>query len=341
MRPLDRRPVPRFRCLSCLRTFSLQSFAFSYYLKLPQLSVPIAAMLQAGSAHRQIARSLGCSPHTVTRRTARLGRHALLLSSLALDTLPSLSDRAVVVDHFESFAYSQDFPFGLATAVGQNSWYIYTLDPAPHRRSGRTSKQPHPASLRQPRGSYRRSFRRVLDLLLAHAPPARRLRVITDGHPAYLHAVAHHPRQDRVHHRAFPNPPRGPKGSPRAREARRRDEQMFPVDLLHGLTRHSSAHHRRETIAFCWRLNALLERAFLLAVWCNFIKTRSERRRGEPTPAMAIGLAERPWSWHRLLARRLFPTRLKPPISWMKVYRRGWITPPLPRNALHQLRHAY
>ena len=51
LRPFDRRPVPRFRCLSCLRTFSLQSFAFSYYLKLPQLSAPIAAMALNESKH--------------------------------------------------------------------------------------------------------------------------------------------------------------------------------------------------------------------------------------------------------------------------------------------------
>ena len=51
-------PVPRFLCLVCERTFSRQTFACPYYLKRPALSSSIAAALVAGSAHRQIARSL-------------------------------------------------------------------------------------------------------------------------------------------------------------------------------------------------------------------------------------------------------------------------------------------
>ena len=47
-RSSDGRPVPRFRCLACRRTFSLQSFAFSYYLKRASLPEPVAAGLLAG-----------------------------------------------------------------------------------------------------------------------------------------------------------------------------------------------------------------------------------------------------------------------------------------------------
>src|SRR6185295_19715620 len=100
-----RRRVPRFRCKSCGRTFSRQSFGTSYYLKRPELLLPVAAGLVAGSAHRQIARSFGCAPSTVTRLSARLGRHALLLQARALSRLPLL-DETVVIDHFETFEFS-------------------------------------------------------------------------------------------------------------------------------------------------------------------------------------------------------------------------------------------
>src|SRR5574341_1846115 len=49
-RQCDGRVVPRFRCGACDRTLSQQSFAFSYYLKRPELSRPIAQGLVAGSA---------------------------------------------------------------------------------------------------------------------------------------------------------------------------------------------------------------------------------------------------------------------------------------------------
>jgi len=345
VRRFDGRVVPRFRCLACGRTCSLQTFAFSYYLKRPALSVPIAAGLVAGSAHRQLGRSLGCSPSTVTRRSARLGRHGLLLCSLARSAVAAIPE-PVVVDHFETFAFSQDHPVGLATAVGSRSWFVYDLDPAPHRRAGHLSPaQRHRLARHRPRrppwGGYERSFHRVLDLLAAGAPGPAPLTLVSDGHLSYAQALARHPERRRFTHFTYPNPPRGPKGSPRSPQARVRDRAMFPVDLLHGLMRHSCAHHRRETIAFGRRVNALLERGFLLAAWRNFVKGRSERRRDAPTPAIELGLTPERWSWQRLLARRLFPSRLQVPEAWMRTYRREWGTPDIGHDAPHTLKRAY
>ncbi len=116
---------------------------------------------------------------------------------------------------------------------------------------------------------------------------------------------------------------------------------MFPVDALHGLIRHTAAHHRRETIAFGRRLNALLERLFLTVAWRNFVKGRSERRPDPVTPAMRLGLATEPWTWRRTLARRLFPGRESLPRVWRDLYRRDWTTPVLPSNTRHRLSHAY
>jgi len=116
---------------------------------------------------------------------------------------------------------------------------------------------------------------------------------------------------------------------------------MFPADVLHALLRHTVAHHRRETIAFGRRLNALLERLFLAAVWRNFIKRRSERRPEKVTPAMRVGLADEPWTWKRVLSRRLFPGRESLTPMEQQLYRRAWTTPVLPRNTSHALKHAY
>jgi hypothetical protein len=148
------------------------------------------------------------------------------------------------------------------------------------------------------------------------------------------------PYRDRFRHKVYPNPERGPKGAPRSREARRRDSALFPNDRLHGLLRHSLAHHRRETIAFGRRLNAVMERFFLAAVWRNFVKGRSERRPDGTTPAMRVGVTTSPWSWARILARRLFPDRLEVPESWLELYRREWLTPGGP-NTFHRLALAF
>ena len=346
-RKCDRRIVPRFRCLACRRTFSTQTFAFSYYLKRPELSEGVAAALVAGSAHRQIARTLRCAPQTVTRRAARLGRHALLTNARALSEIRALEE-AVVYDHFETFVFGQDFPLGLGTAVGSRSWFVYDLEPAPHGRRGRMSPRQKARQRRirrrwgpPPRGAYGRSVTRLLDRLFPLVPERHALALVSDDHPAYGPAVSRHPQGQRVRHRAFRNPPRGPKGSPRSAAARERDEALFPVDLLHALLRHSNAHHRRETIAFSRRSNALLERAHLTALWRNFVKRRSERRPKAETPAMRLGLAHEPWTWRRILKHRLFPWRERIPPGWEAVYRRDIETPQVGRNLRHELRYAY
>ena len=331
-----RRKVPRFFCFTCGRGFSRQSFSCTYYLKRPELLVPIAAGLVAGSAHRQLARSLDCAPSTVMRLATRIGRHALLLQAALLDRLEELEE-PVVLDHFETFVFSQEDRLGIATAVGQGSWFVYGFQAAPHRagrRSRRKKAVRAPLPVVPPR-SVVRSTTQTLDILASKSP--RGFTLVSDDHPAYRIAVSRHPTT--IDHRVYPNPPRGPGADlPRARE---RDRQMFAVDLLHKLWRHSQAHHRRETIAFGRRSNAVLERAAALICWRNLIKGRSERKRDPTTPAMRLGLTDRPWRWCDLFARRLFPKRTAVPESWMRIYRREWITPAVGRNTRHDLVHAF
>jgi len=338
-------PRARFRCLSCGSTFSRRAFSVAYYLKRPELLVPVASGLQAGSAHRQLARSLGCAPSTVTRLSARLGRHALLLLARARHRLAGRLAEPVVLDHFETFELTQDLPFGVATPVGARSWFVYTLDPAPHGRTGRRSPaQQRRYARRRPRsrrGGLLGSTTRVLDRLLPLCPTAQPLDLLGDGHPAYDQARKRHPQSARIRLLRFPNPPRGPKGSPRPPPARARDRALFPADLLHALLRHSLAAHKRETIAFGKRLNAIVERLFLAAVWRNFIKGVSERRHDPTTPAMRVGLTDRPWNWPRLLGRRLFPARERLDPLARLLYARDWTTPELDSNTRHRKTFAY
>jgi transposase-like protein len=334
-----RRKIPRFRCNTCHRTFSRQSFSVTYYLKRPELVVPVAQGLVAGSAHRQIARSLGCAHTTVTRLSARLGRHCLLLHTLALEKIHQI-DEPVVLDHFETFVFSQDDRLGIATPVGQQSWFVYGIEPAPHRRTGRRSgrKRTPRGPLPEPvPGAVVQSTSNALDGLVSRA--YRGLTLVTDDHPAYAVAVARHSSRKSIRRCVYPNPERGPGGDKQA--ARERDRQMFAVDLLHKLWRHSQAHQRRKTIAFGRRSNAVLERAALMMCWRNLVKGVSERRNDRTTPAMRLGITPRPWRWGDVFARRLFPGRLRVSSSWMKIYRRGWTTPAVGRNTRHALRHAF
>jgi len=305
----------------------------------------MAAGLVAGSALRQLSRSQGCSKTAATKISGRLGRHMVLFQELALNEIQFINE-PVVLDHFESFAYSQNDPVGLATAVGKDSWFGFTFDPAPHNRSGRMSpaqKQDLKARGRPPvpPGQYVQSTQRVLDLLATKVPEESQLKLVTDDHPAYRQALKTHEAAHRFEHLVFANPERGPKGAVRSEEAVKRDRAMFVGDLLHMLIRHSCAHHRRETIAFGRRIDALVARGVLMLVWRNFVKGRSERNPHQPTPAMALDVTSCQWSWSQVLSRRLFPGRMQVSAPSMKIYRGQWGNPALGFTAEHKLANAF
>jgi len=324
------RRIPRFQCLDCERTCSRQTFSTTYYLKRPELLVAIASGLAACSCHRQIARSAHCAKTTVTRQAERLGRHAILFHARCGAHLPALAE-PVVHDHFEAFVGRQDHALGIGTAVGANSWFVYDVDPAPHKGSGRRpDRKPDDKTAPRVNRSYAASIRRSIRGLIPHLPGDDRLVLRVDGRLDYRVAVREDALQSRVTLEVFPNPERGPKGTPRSPEAVRRDVAMFPVDQLHQLLRHSCSDHKRETIAFGRRLESILGRAHLMAVWKNFIKARSERKPDRATPAMRLGLTDTRWRFERILARRLFPSREAVSETAIRIYGKLW-TPSLPR----------
>jgi hypothetical protein len=265
--------------------------------------------------------------------------------SRAIQSLAERRLEPIAADHYESFEFSQDHPFGVLTLVGRESWFVYLLDPVPHRRSGRLSPaQRERLKTRPPRpkrGGYRGSFERGLDALLHLAPRGDVIGVACDGKTAYRDATRAHRDRERVVLSCHPNPRRAPKGSPRGAEARRRDAALHTVDQLHELIRHTLACEKRETIAFGRRLNAIVERLALMAMWRNFVKGRSERQPDHSTPAMHVGLTRRPWVWAEILARRRFFQRERVSPVWSELYRRAWTTPLLRSNTRHDLRHAF
>jgi hypothetical protein len=95
-----------------------------------------------------------------------------------------------------------------------------------------------------------------------------------------------------------------------SKESRTTRNPLFPVNLADLLLRHSSANHKRETIAFSKRRQGAMYRAAIWVVWRNYIKSRSENRRDSP-PAELLGLIRKRLSVEEVLRSRLFPTRIK------------------------------
>lgn len=329
-RQCEPRIIPRFRCGHCRRTFSSQTFSTTYYLKRPELQLAIFHRLLACSGYRQIAREARCRASTVMGQAARLGRHALL----ALHHWRPRQElrEPLVIDGFESFAFSQYHPLHLNLAVGAESHYTYAFTHTELRRKGTMR-----AAQRRRREWLEARFGRpepkalVADVaeLVRQAPPTSQALVIrSDEHPAYPPALRR-VRDRSIRHECTPG-----------RLSRTPGNPLFPVNLADSLLRHNSANHKRETIAFSKRHQSVVERAAVLLLWRNFTKPFSENHDGG-TPAMRVGIRSRALEMAELVGRRLFPLRVGLPKLGWKYYRRLVPTARIVNPRRHELRHAF
>lgn len=321
--------IARFRCGTCGVTFSTQTFATTYYLKRPELLEPLFFRLLACSGHRQIAREARCAPTTAMRQAARLGRHALLYLHAHRPGGPLAEP--VVIDGFESFAFSRYHPLHLNLVVGANSHYLYAFTHARLRRKGRMSERQkrRRAALERAHGrADPKALERAMAQALALAAPSPQgLTIRSDEHPAYPRALRRLVGYA-LRHECTPSVAARTSGNP-----------LFPVNLLDLLLRQNSAHLKRESIAFAKRHQAMIERAALLALWRNFTKPFSENH-GGGTPAMRLGLRASPVSPRELLRVRLFPSRVALPEPWAGYYRRMEDTPGIRNPVRHTLKRA-
>lgn len=322
------RAVQRYLCLHCRRSFSQQTFRASYWLRRTELLAPLFHRVLACSGYRQIAREWGVAPTTVERQVARLGRHCLLYQQAQRP--PRLCE-PLVLDGFESFEFSQYHPIHLHLAVGRESHFFYGFTDSELRRKGRMT-----AHQRRRRAALERSWGRpdprsisqeVRELLRLVVPGGARLVLHSDDHPAYpraLRGLGEHAIEHRVTPGTARRTPRNP---------------LFPVNLLDLLIRHSSANHKRETIAFSKRRQSAAERLAILQVWRNFMKSFSEQRR-DATPAQRLGICDQRLTVEGLLKERLLPSRIKLPERLEHYYRGTILTRRIPHGRTHRLRYA-
>ena len=319
--------IQRFTCLACGRHFSTQTFSTSYWQKRPEIIPRVVMMVVGCMGNRQMARALGASPSTVAHQVARLERHCLLIQAAELARIPRLDE--IAIDGFESFEWSQYFPFHHNVAVDvASSYFLYHTD-SPLRRKGRMT-------------DHQKRQRERLEQTLGKPSP----RAVEDGVRELLEALI-----DRVavirsdDHRAYPRAIAAVCAGVTHRitsSQERRDQRnpLFEINLLDLMIRHSTAAHKRETIAYPKRRQASVDKLSIFQVWRNYIKRRHEKG-PRVTPAMLLGLASRPWRIRDLLGRRLFFENTPLSARWQQYYRREIETRALPVNRKHALKYAF
>ncbi len=321
--------IQRFLCKHCKRSFSTQTFSPTYWLKRPDILPQLLTKTIGGMANRQIARDLRVAPSTVDRQLSRLGRHCLLFHSEQMSTARPAS--TVAIDGFVSFEHSQFWPFHHHLAVEPASDFIVYFTDSEVRRSGsmtpaqKRKRERLESRLGRPDPkAVVKDVRHLLEVVTAGQP---QVTVLSDDHKAYPRAMRH--LGCGITHLVTSS-----------RERRDARNALFPINLADLLLRHSSANHKRETIAWSKRRQSSAERLAVFLVWRNYMKGRREKARGSPTPAEARGMLDHRVDVAELLERRLFVSRIGLPGRWQEYYRRTVTTRALPRQRRHELIYA-
>jgi hypothetical protein len=321
--------IQRFLCLHCHRSFSTQTFSTTYWLKRPDVLPQLLTKTTGCMANRQIARDLRVAPSTIDRQLSRLGRHCLLYHTGVMRGAGPVP--RVAIDGFVSFEHSQYWPFHHHLAIEPESDFIVYFTDSEVRRSGTMTtaqkrKREH-LEAAHGRPDPRAVSKDVKHLLEVVAGSQMQLTVLSDDHRAYPQAIKG--LRCEVTHLVTSSKERRDAGNP-----------LFPVNLADLLLRHSSANHKRETIAWSKRRQASAERLAVFLVWRNYMKSRREKRPRGPTPAESRGVIGHRVTVDELLERRLFVSHVELPARWAEYYWRTISTRVLPRQRRHALSYA-
>lgn len=109
---------------------------------------------------------------------------------------------------------------------------------------------------------------------------------------------------------------------------------LFEVNLADMSIRHGNSSQKRETIAFNKRRQAGLERAWLWAIWKNYMAPRRVKSNGA-SPAMLAGIRDQRLTFDEVFSKRIFPRDVALPDAWGRQAGRRVETPAVGRNRTH------
>ncbi|MGH9750680.1 MAG: hypothetical protein ACRD6R_12245, partial [Candidatus Polarisedimenticolia bacterium] len=286
--------VQRFRCRSCRRRFSRQSFRADRRQKKPHLNAPFLRLMTACVALRQAARVLGVARRTIERRFAWLAAHAARFHANRLDH--ARLEGPFMLDELETFEGNRYQPVTVPVLIEPRSFFVIASGVGPLRRKGRMTatqlrrRAAHEALHGRRPSQSAAAVRGALETLRLCAAPAGPVLLLSDQKPLY----------ERLGRRLF-----GTRfhWQPQAAAARRdRRNPLFPINHTNARLRHFLSRLRRRSWCVSKRRARLREHLQIAALWVNYCRGLTNRT--GITPAQALGLAPRRHTEEDVLAWR-------------------------------------
>ena len=282
--------VQRYRCHSCGKTFSTQSFSMDYWVHHPVDYLPLIQNLVSTSGQGNMSRFHHLRYEVIQNRYERISRfflalHAYLRSHLSLE-------EDFVLDGFESFSCSQFFPNNINLLVGDGSEFIYGMGYAQLRRKGRMTdaQKRRRAELeayygKAPPKAVETSVASLIEdlcILLSRKPVSRKL-LKTDEHKAYVRALQRMNKSaEYLEHVQYSS-----------KAARTPQNPLFPVNYVDRQIRKDQINHVRETVQFARCPAAMMVRLTVYQGYHNYLmprRVRAQRKGNWETRGEHLGL---------------------------------------------------
>ncbi len=187
-------PVQRFRCKSCGRTFSRQTFRMDYRDHRPDLNARLFQSLASGIGLRQSSRNLRLSLRCTEIKFRKIARHLRRLNLNLRTSLPPGSK--LQLDELETYEGRRNGrPLSVPVVIETESRYIIWAESATIRPRGRMTPSRRLAILADEarfgrrRDRSRRSVRRTLERAASLLRPEQMVLLDTDQKPSYISAA--------------------------------------------------------------------------------------------------------------------------------------------------------
>jgi len=279
------KPVPRFRCKGCRRTFSRQTFRADYRDHRPDLNARLFKCMASGIGLRQTSRLLGLSLRCTELKFRKIARHLRRLNLNLQGQLPP--EASFQFDELETYEGRRNTrPLSVPILIEKSSRFIVWAESAPIRPRGKMTQ----ARLRAIAEDERRvgarkdtSRRAVIRTLNRGARIARRLDPVelhTDEKSSYPGlAEAAFGKERLVHH------------TTNSKLARGTWNPLFPITHTEAMARDLLGRLRRGSWLVSKKRRYLDLGLQLLASYLNFVRPRFNGE--ERSRAQILGFAPR------------------------------------------------
>jgi transposase-like protein len=287
--------IPRFRCKTCRKGFSYQTFRGDYRDHRPECNRRLFWMLISGAGLRQSGRELDLDVHAVQRKFRKMGRLMRRLNRNLLLQLPD--DCTYLLDELETFEDISICPVTVPVLIEKRSKLVVATGAASIRRMARRGsrrqrrlqryEQKHGRRRDRGRQCVARVLRRWQQLLAG-----RKATLVTDRKGLYATLtkrlfggqVSHQQHSSRLP-RTILNP-------------------LFSINLTEAMLRDNCGRLRRRSWLVSKKARYLRLQLELFTAYRNWIRRRTNLDAADQTPGVVLRLVKRQLAVDEVLAWR-------------------------------------